>query len=382
MAKVLIVDDIAENIQILALTLSSEYDVIFATNGFDAIEIAKNEQPDIIILDIMMPEINGYDVCRELKAFETTKDIPIIFATAINEEQSEILGLELGAIDYITKPISPNLIKARIKNYINLKKAQETLLKLNGELKNQINEESEKRILLEKLMVEQSRLASMGEMIGVISHQWKQPLNIIALIIQSLKDAKEYNELDDDKINEIEFEVLRQIEFMSTTIADFKNFFSPSKEKREFELYDSIQAVKRLLNAQFYKNGITLTITCSEIHSTIGYPNEFKQAIYNILTNSKDVFLEKKIKNPLININISSIDDKVLIDIIDNGGGIDESFLPKKLFESYTSTKGSQGTGIGLHITKKIIEDSMNGKISASNIENGAKFTIELPNIS
>lgn len=129
--KVLIVDDTIANIKLLGATLGAEYEVLIATNGSDALELVQEELPDIILLDIMMPEMDGYTVCRKLKADSRTQSIPVIFITAMNDEENEAKGLEIGAIDYITKPFSHPIVKARVKNHLELKKYRDYLERLS-----------------------------------------------------------------------------------------------------------------------------------------------------------------------------------------------------------------------------------------------------------
>lgn len=132
--KLLIVDDTPANIQILHQIFQNEYALFFATSGMTALELAKRELPDIILLDIMMPEMDGYEVCSRLKQDQTTAAIPVIFVTAMGEEEDETRGLETGAIDYITKPISPPIVKARVKNHLELKTGRDLLATLAEEL--------------------------------------------------------------------------------------------------------------------------------------------------------------------------------------------------------------------------------------------------------
>ena len=132
--KLLIVDDTPANIQILHQIFQSEYDIFFATSGAGGIEVAKRERPDIVLLDIMMPEMDGYEACRILKSDPATESIPVIFVTAMGEEEDETKGLDAGAIDYITKPISPPIVKARVRNHLELKMGRDLLSELAGEL--------------------------------------------------------------------------------------------------------------------------------------------------------------------------------------------------------------------------------------------------------
>ena len=138
-ARVLIVDDIPENIQLLLSTLKNDFAILVATSGEKALELSiKEPQPDIILLDIMMPGMDGYEVCKRLKADELTKDIPVIFVTALNESEDEEKGLSLGAVDYITKPINPGLVKARVSNHIELKRHRDNLQGLVDERTRQL----------------------------------------------------------------------------------------------------------------------------------------------------------------------------------------------------------------------------------------------------
>ncbi|MBF0137720.1 MAG: PleD family two-component system response regulator [Magnetococcus sp. DMHC-1] len=128
--KILIVDDVPSNIDLLHQAMGEEYEVLFATNGRDALAIAATENPDLILLDVMMPEMDGYQVCRRLKAEEHTRHIPVIFVTALNDEADETRGLNLGAIDYLTKPISVPILQARVRNHLELKKRGDLLERL------------------------------------------------------------------------------------------------------------------------------------------------------------------------------------------------------------------------------------------------------------
>ncbi len=138
--KILIIDDTPTNIQILNEVLQGDYGIFFATNGPDGIRIAQREIPDLILLDIMMPEMDGYEVCAEIKSDPRTRQIPLIFITAMSDEGDEAKGLECGAIDYITKPISPPIVKARVKNHLELKRNRDILVKLTVELDNKNRE--------------------------------------------------------------------------------------------------------------------------------------------------------------------------------------------------------------------------------------------------
>ncbi len=160
--KILIIDDTVANIQILNEIFQLEYEIFFATSGSAGIEIARREQPDIILLDIMMPDMDGYETCSLLKADPATESIPVVFVTAMGEEEDETKGLEIGAIDYLTKPISPPIVKARIKNHLELKHGRDMLLNIGKELMAKNATLEKERILahrlLEKILPEQINL--------------------------------------------------------------------------------------------------------------------------------------------------------------------------------------------------------------------------------
>lgn len=166
---------------------------------------------------------------------------------------------------------------------------------------------------------------------------------------------------------------------MNQTIDDFRKFLSPSKESVVFDPGEGIQEIASMLKHQFIKQKISLFIHSESSALIKGYPNEFKQLLMNIFKNSYDAFLENGIGQREINIYITKDEKSVVITICDNAGGIKEELLPKRLFDSYVSTKGEGGTGIGLQLVRKITEEHFLGSISAYNKENGACFEFRFP---
>lgn len=237
----------------------------------------------------------------------------------------------------------------------------------------------------EQLLIQQSKMAEMGEMVAAIAHQWKQPLNIIGLNVQEIKDAYEYNELDEAYINQTTGLMMDQISYMSDTIDDFRNFFKPSKEKEDFALRMAVEEVVKVFSAQLKNNNIAVEITCDsdEIYHIFGRKNEFKQVILILVNNAKDAIksykeeIGKRDYPGVIRFDITKQLNTIKLSISDNGGGINEAILPR-LFTPYLTTKGEQGTGIGLKLAKTIIEAGFGGMISAHNTETGACFSIEI----
>ncbi len=228
----------------------------------------------------------------------------------------------------------------------------------------------------EHLLIQQSKLASIGEMIASISHQWRQPLNSLSILIQDVLDAYDYKELDRKYLQETITKAMRQIDFMNKTMDDFKNFFLPNKTKEYFSIYEAIIEIEQLLDVQLKQKGIDVLFLNKDSNIKIfGNKNEFKQVILNILNNAKDAIVANSIKKGLIKVDIQ---DSVDVTISDNGGGI-KSEVIEKIFEPYFSTKGEQGSGIGLYMSLMIIEDSFKGKIGVKNIDDGAEFKIHIP---
>ncbi|MDK2040773.1 sensor histidine kinase [Aliarcobacter butzleri] len=252
--------------------------------------------------------------------------------------------------------------------------------KLNTELEEKVIVETSKQKEQEQLLIQQTRLAAMGEMVGNIAHQWRQPLNALGLILQNLKFSYEIGELDEKMIDKSVKKATMLTENMSKTIDDFRNFFRPNKAKENFKINEGITKAIELIESTFEHNNIKLEkdFASSEIEF-FGFANEFSQVILNLLTNAKDAVLENKIENPLIIIQTKIDDEYIYISIKDNGLGIKDEII-NKIFEPYFTTKDEgKGTGIGLYMSKIIIENNMNGKIEVKNEQNGANVIIKLP---
>jgi len=233
----------------------------------------------------------------------------------------------------------------------------------------------------EKMMMQQSKMAAMGDMIGAIAHQLKQPLNVMSVIKDNIMDEAEYDELTKGNVKEYMAAMSKQIKYMATTIDDFKVFFKPDKKEDVFGIKDSIQDVYDLISYQLKNHNVIFSLHGDDF-SIKAYKNEFKQAILNIFNNSKDAIFERISKNEItegkIEVLLSRTDEDIgEITIRDNGGGIKDENVAK-LFEPYFTTKGEKGTGIGLYLVKQIVAEKLKGKISMQSIENGLETKIEL----
>lgn len=500
---VLIVDDSPTNIRLLADLVGGEYDVKIAKNGRSALEIASTPpHPDLILLDIMMPELNGYDTCRMIKEQPDTQNIPVIFITAKTDKDDIIKGFEVGGIDYITKPFNKDELMARVRTHAELKA-------LNDELEHRVAEEIHKRLsqnmtfkqmfdslpssvslidrdfkyqavnktfesyrnatgkniigehitatmsqerfqnieptlrhvltgiteiykeeinlpngsikyyetafspfydssqevtgiiinsadvtenrLLEKeikekeqKLIQQKRFADMGQLMSAIAHQWRQPLNNIYLIsqmLQEMDDGAEYGYGRED----LYAQQAELISFMSKTIDDFSRYFSASVEKDIFSLTDELKESISLMEAQFAADNIETQLisnTQEEKAEFFGSSGVFRQIIMNILANARDAILDWQKTHSedkgMIYITLTESGSLFDITIENTGSPIPEDIL-HQIFNPYFTTKDEgKGVGIGLYMSRSVLEKDMKGKISAENTSKGVAFHIEL----
>jgi len=231
----------------------------------------------------------------------------------------------------------------------------------------------------EAIMVQQARSAAMGEMIGNIAHQWRQPLNALSLLLQNLIFAYETGRLDRELIDRVDAKGNLLISKMSHTIDDFRNFFKPNREKETVEISVQLGKTLELLQASLDNHQITVNTSVDSGLYFNGFPNEFSQVLLNLISNAKDVLIERQISNPTITIRCYRNEAALKIDIADNAGGIKEDIMDKVFDPYFTTKEEGKGTGIGLYMSKVIIENNMNGRLSARNETQGATFSIYLP---
>jgi PAS domain S-box-containing protein len=261
-----------------------------------------------------------------------------------------------------------------------LKEKSEALEELNKSLEKRIKKEVEISREKDRMLALHSRQAAMGEMIGNIAHQWRQPLNTINLIIFDLLEAHKHGELNDEYLLNSYNKINRVVQNMSVTIDDFRNFFKPNKEKKVFNINTIIDQALSFVEAGLKANQISINVQKNENTLILGYPNELLQTIINIINNARDALSESISENKSISIKCHSTRHQVVIKICNNGGIISDENL-EKIFDPYFTTKPEgQGTGLGLFISKTIIEKNMKGIISVQNSDNGVCFLIELPN--
>jgi len=315
-----------------------------------------------------------FDQAKQFHAeYMPSKDIFNYALKKIEQLDLELIAPQHGSI--IQKPYIADLIH-KMKNldcglYIDEK--------YNSELLDTIEALRAKDRALkeqESLLFQQSKMAAMGEMIGNIAHQWRQPLAIVNTLIAITKEKNNYDMLNKEDLTCKLAEMEKNIAYMSSTIEDFMSFFKPNKQKQPFSIRKAVTLALEVLHPNIKKHGIAVTIDGDHSLVVNGYINEYVQAIMAIVNNAQDALLQNGIAHPHINITFFGHNTQSRLEISDNAGGIDAEIL-ERIFEPYFTTKHpSMGTGLGLYITKMIIERSMNGVLEVHNNPNGTTFSI------
>lgn len=298
--------------------------------------------------------------------------------------QSDLIG-----ILYLENTLSPGVFTAERVRMVELLSLQMAISienarliseigSFNKELELRVKDESKKSREKDHILIQQSKLATMGEMINNIAHQWRQPLNALGLLFGNLQDAKQYDDLSSEYLDQQIENGFHYIDKMSHTINDFRDFFSPDKRRIVFSAAEAVQDAVKLVEASFKVHNIEIKIDVAEDIELYGILNEYAQVILNLLTNAKDAILASS-ENKCIELSLKVKNEKVILTVKDTGGGIDDDVLPH-IFEPYFSSKEG-GMGIGLYMSKMIVESSLQGYIEVCNTADGAEFSIITPTL-
>ncbi len=412
---VLIVDDIPSNLDVISDALSDiGCDVAIATSGERALQQIERKPPDLILLDIMMPGIGGFETCRQLKANPTTRSIPVIFMTALADSDSKIRALDLGAVDYVTKPFEVKEIVARVKTHIQLSQ-------LTQNLEQQIAQKNTELQTSQLQIIQSEKMSALGQLVAGVAHEINNPIGFISgnllhannfindllnlvdlyqthypqpvLEIQEELEAIDFYYLREDlpkMINSINSGVDR-IRDISKSLRIFSR--SDSLCKIDFDIHDGIDStisiLKYRLNANENRPEIQIIKNYGEIRAVACFPGQLNQVFMNLIVNAIDMFDEmaesssfEELKANPQQIYISTVlgENHLQIYIRDNGIGMSED-IKKHIFDYLFTTKAvGKGTGLGLAIARQIIEDKHQGAIAIrSEIGQGTEFIISIP---
>jgi PAS domain S-box-containing protein len=258
-----------------------------------------------------------------------------------------------------------------------LERQKQLLQELNDTLEKKVSEEVAKNREKDIMLFQQNRQAAMGEMLDHIAHQWRQPLNSISLIIQELGDTASDGELTDEHVKETVSKTMALLDHMGQTIDVFRGFYRPDKEKKVFSIKDSIDLALTFIAPAFRFYSVVVELEVDSGLTAFGYPKEYAQVLLNILANAKDAFFSRGTEKPRVRIRAFAEDSKTVVTITDNAGGIPEAIIGRIFDFYFTTNESSGGTGIGLYMSKNIIEKNMGGKLSAVSTGEGAQFRIE-----
>jgi len=416
-ATILVVDDNPTNIQVLFDVLTEiGYRVAIAKSGEAALQRLQSYHPDIILLDVMMPGIDGFETCQQLKTNCATRDIPVIFMTALSDAVDKVKGLSLGAVDYITKPIQHEEALARIRVHLQLHHSQKVLEQRTTELSQALENLKQAQVHL----VQSEKMSSLGQMIAGVAHEINNPVNFISA---NLAPAKEYiqdllyfldlyqqchpqahpeilawmEEVDIDYLQKDLPKLINSLEIGSDHIRQLvlslRNFSRLDEaEFRAVNIHEGIEStlliLQHRLKASSKYPAIQLIKNYGQLPMVECYPSQLNQVLMNLLCNAIDA-LESiwenreptSTNNPTITISTSVIDANwVSISIADNGTGIPEEFR-SQLFDPFFTTKPiGKGTGLGLSISREIITKKHSGKIDCySHLGQGTEFVVQLP---
>ncbi|HEY1719553.1 MAG TPA: ATP-binding protein [Verrucomicrobiae bacterium] len=374
---VLVAEDEPDMRRFLKAELDKDYDVLEAADGVQALEKALHFSPDIILLDMMMPEMDGLEVCRELRKRETTMNIPVILLTARADEETKFNALEIGANDFLAKPFSSTELQARIKNLIESHHFQRKLSKQNVALTSAIEQIKE----TESQLVQSEKLASLGRLSAGIIHEINNPLNFTLTGLFALRNKskqlapeqrREYKEILDD--------VEEGIKRVRDIVFDLRTFTHPGAGAGELvEVPDATQAALRFLSGE-WKGEIQIEQNIPPGQVVWANRNKLIHVLVNLLQNSIDALAEKKFadgEKPTIWIEGRTQGDRSLIVVRDNGAGIDPKFLGKIFDPFFTTKEVGKGMGLGLSICYRIVH-GYGGRISAKS-EHGknCEFTVD-----
>jgi len=380
-----IIRNIDKKILIISNTMSTINTLLEKDRYAQAFEHIERLNFEVKSINIYLTSLSNYDLklaVNEKRKTEKVFNIIIIISVI------SIIFVFLFSI--ILSVLIINNFK-KLHNSLEQKVALKTneLLKLNDSLEQRIKKEVKNSRKKDMIMFQQSKLASMGEMLQNIAHQWRQPLGSLTMIIQSFQTKMMHGKLTDDFVDRKVNDSLLLADSMSSTLDDFRDFFNPDKVKTKFLVQNCLEHSLELSKYLLEKEKITFSLKVKEDIQISGFYNELSHVLLNIINNSQDALLAKETnEDKLIYIVIKKVNDMAQIVMIDNGGGIPQDVMPK-VFEPYYTTKyKSAGTGIGLYMSKQIIEKHMQGTITCKNIKHKlgtnnlydcTKFIISIP---
>lgn len=384
---ILAIDDSSDILAMISGLLNDFYKVKLANSGIKALEIIASAPPDMILLDIMMAGLDGYEVCERLKANPETRDIPVIFLTSKSESEDEIKGFELGAVDYITKPISPSKLLARVKTHLILKAAADFMRDKNEYLERRIEERTAELQESNARLVQSQKMECVGQLAGGLAHDFNNLLSIITGYSSLLHEEM----AGDDRL----LEYIQKIITASASGADLvhgllafsrKQVMDPHNQNLNIIVYNVGKFVERIIGGHIL---FTTTLSDTTLLADVA-DGQIEQVLINLCNNARDAMPdggELTITTESVSIgaefaarhDVSTPGQYALITVSDTGKGMDKGAL-EKIFEPFYTTKDvGKGTGLGLAMVYGIIKQHNGIVCVTSEVDKGSCFQIYLP---
>ena len=365
----LYVEDNQDTREMTQILLGEYFDkIILAVDGEDGYEKYLNNKVDLIITDINMPKLDGLSFARKVK--EQDSEIPILIFSAYNDNENFMEAIKIGVDGYLVKPLDIEQMNQTLYKAIQLVKHQHDSKAYQKSLEEEVEQK-------DNIIIEQSRLAAMGEMIDIIAHQWKQPLNTIIMHASLIEAYLQEGNLPQKELEEFLENIDTKVNYLLETLQEFRSFFRPNTTLGSISLRESIKSSLLLLKDDLIAHSVEIDIECSEECHIKAYPNDIKQLLINTITNAKEAMVEQKIPSTQrrVMIRCKKEDTKVVLEIADSGAGIPEEMLEDIFTMNFTTKSQNGGTGIGLYMCALICE-KYNASIKAYN-DNGAVIRIE-----
>jgi len=364
--KILLVDDDSKNLQV-AMSILKNYNVIFAQSGEKALELVKKNKFDLILLDIVMPGLDGYAVCKILKADEETNKIPIVFLTVKDEEKDIVKGFELGAVDYVIKPFYSEVLIKRVETHLKLATTLKELEHLNNNLSLKVNEQVEEIRKKDEIILRKSKMEDMSNMMDVIASKWKKPLDNLNLYLQTLS----FSFIDNLDNSEVFEKTLEEVKNLDEVMSDFQKFFTNSDNKKITNIKVLIDNAIFSVKDKLDKKNIKVEVEGDNLLFLKIDTEEIKHIFKKLLLNSFENFENRK--NQVISIKIVDSNDRINIHYYDNSA----SFNKDKLNSLYDVQKSIQDKDFDLgFFLIKIFSEKNNATLDV--LEENGKIEFKL----
>jgi two-component system, sensor histidine kinase and response regulator len=369
--KILLVDDDAKNLQV-AMNILKNYNVIYAQSGEKALELLEKNDFDLILLDVIMPLMDGYHVCSKIKENEKTKNIPIVFLTVKDDEKDIVKGFDLGAVDYITKPFYSEVLLKRVEVHLKIARLMHELEHINLNLNKTVEKQVEQIRQKDEIIIQQSKITAMASIIDVITLQWKKPLDKIKLYLQSLNLKIE--NIEELKGNETFKNTFYEVNKLDEIMNDFHRFFNNHKNKENVNLKVSLDNSLFSLKEEMKRLNINIKIEGDILLALNIVFDEIKHIFTKLISKSIINFKDKdSLDNKFINISFEKINESIFISYEDNSKIYNEAEI-NKLFLAPSSLKHDD-FDLGFYLVKVFIEKNF-GLISIEKTDDGIKYII------